>query len=393
MDKTFLHVDMDAFFASVEQHDHPELKGRPVVVGAPADKRGVVAAASYEARKYGIHSAMPSREAYRRYPEAVFLPVNGKRYREVSEQILGIFERFTPLLEPLSIDEAFLDVTGARSLFGTGREIAGKIKSAVTEETGLTASVGVAPNKFLAKLASDLEKPDGLVVVPSDRKGILEFLAPLPVSRIWGVGRVTQKGLADAGIDTIKDLQEATRSELADIVGANSADHMLALAHGVDERDIELNYEEKSISREYTFPEDCSENEIIRDVLIGLADDVGRRLREAGKYASIAHLKLRWRDFRTITRQKPFVRPCCDDATLRETALRMFRHEKLIGPVRLIGFGVSNLQQDPAGTVQLDLFEQGAEDTQEKREALSRVVDEIKARFGPESIRRPSSRA
>ena len=183
---TYLHVDMDAFFASVEQHDHPELRGQPVVIGAQPDQRGVVAAASYEAREYGIHSAMPSREAGERCPHAVFLPPNGKRYGEVSRQIMGIFERFTPYVEQLSVDEAFLDVTGAQRLLGTGREIAAKIKDTVKGETGLTASVGVAVNKFLAKLASDMDKPDGLTVVPNSKQEIITFLAPLPVGRIWG---------------------------------------------------------------------------------------------------------------------------------------------------------------------------------------------------------------
>ncbi|MDA0990535.1 MAG: DNA polymerase IV, partial [Verrucomicrobia bacterium] len=206
--RTFLHVDMDAFFAAIEQHDNPALRGKPVVVGGPADGRGVVAAASYEARGYGIHSAMPSREAKQRCPHAIFLPNNGKRYQDVSRQIFGIFDRFTPFVEALSIDEAFLDVTGVKHLFGPGPEVARQIKVAIHAETGLTASVGVAPNKFLAKLASDLEKPDGLTVVPNERPAIAAFLAPLEVGRIWGVGKVTGAKLATMGIRTIGQLQQ-----------------------------------------------------------------------------------------------------------------------------------------------------------------------------------------
>ena len=388
MDQTILHVDMDAFFASVEQHDNPELKGRPVVVGAPPDKRGVIAAASYEAREYGIHSAMPSREAYRRCPEAVFLPANGSRYREVSVQVHEIFERFTPLVEPLSIDEAFLDVTGARNLFGDGREIAQQIKDTIHAETGLTASVGVALNKFLAKLASDLEKPDGLVVVPRDGKEIMALLAPLPVGRIWGVGKVTQKRLAGAGISTIGDVQNASRETLATAVGANSADHILALACGIDHREMELDTEEQSISREYTFAEDCADVNRVEAVLLDLVDDVGSQLRKAGKYSGVGHLKLRWKDFTTITRQRQFAASCCDDTTLREMALSIFRDQQMESPVRLIGFGLSRLSDTAEASSQMELFGQESAAEREKRESLSRAVDEIRTKFGPESVRR-----
>ena len=219
MDRVFLHVDMDAFFASVEQHDNPELRGKPVIVGAPADRRGVVAAASYEARTFGIHSAMPSGEAARLCPHAVFVRPNMKRYKQVSSQIFEIFERFTPLVEPLSVDEAFLDVTGSERLFGSGVEIGERIRQVILEELGLTASVGVAPNKFLAKLASDMDKPDGLTLVPFSREAIIAFLAPLSVDRIWGVGAVTQKRLDEKGIRTIADLQSADLVSLVSIVG------------------------------------------------------------------------------------------------------------------------------------------------------------------------------
>ena len=385
MHKTFLHVDMDAFFAAVEQHDRPELRGKPVVIGAPPDKRGVVAAASYEARRFGIRSAMPSREAGRLCPHAVFLPPNGKRYGEVSRQVLHILERFTPLVEPVSIDEAFLDVTGARRLFGTGPEIAAMIRKAIRDETGLTASVGVAPNKFLAKVASDLNKPDGLTVVPNSRDGIAAFLAPLPVSRLWGVGKVTEEGLLKAGMRTIGDVQRMPEARLAEIVGQRGARHFLRLAWGEDAREIELERDEKSISREHTYPEDVTSRETVERTLLDLADDVGRQLREAGARAGLARLKLRWQGFKTITRQKPLARPVCDDFTLRAVARELLRAEELVKPVRLIGFGVSSLTRGQGE--QLSLFEHEAQ-SDRRKEKLSRAVDAIRRKFGERVIGR-----
>lgn len=387
MDTTILHVDMDAFFAAVEQHDHPEFRGKPVIVGAPPDKRGVVSAASYEAREFGIHSAMPSREAYRRCPHAVFLPVNGKRYHDVSRQLFRIFQCFTPLVEPLSIDEAFLDVSGVRHLFGTGLEIAGAIRRRVRGETGLTASVGVATNKFLAKLASDLEKPDGLTVVPRTRRAIADFLAPLPVGRIWGVGRMTQRMLHGQGIRTIGELQAVPESKLARIVGKHGARHLHRLAWGEDARAIEVAREEKSISKEHTFAVDCGSGEEIEAVLLDLVDEVGSRLRGAGKYAGLARLKLRWQGFETITRQRPFEQPCCDDFALRETALALFREQERNRPVRLVGFGVGKLSKHRVE--QLALFT-GESEQRDRKERLSRTVDAIRTRFGSGSIERGS---
>ena len=378
---------MDAFFASVEQLDRPELRGKPVIVGAPPDQRGVVAAASYEARKFGVHSAMPSREAFRRCPHGVFVPPNGKRYEEESQKVLKILEGFTPLVEPLSIDEAFLDVTHAQCLFGTGRDIAVKIREAIRRETGLTASVGVATNKFLAKLASDMNKPDGLTVVPPDPAGIVAFLAPLPVGRIPGVGKVSGAQLQKAGFRTIGDLQKATAHDLAAAVGQREAEYLLALARGEDDREVDIEWEEKSLSREHTFPQDVSSREQLERVLCDLAEDVGRQLRQAGKYAALAHLKLRWQGFETITRQKPLPHPCCNDFTLREMALKLFRAEKLVKPVRLIGFGVSRFAASPQG--QLDLFASEPA-ALERREKLSRTVDKLRSRFGEKAIRRAS---
>jgi len=381
---------MDAFFAAVEVHDHPELKGLPVVIGSPPDKRGVVSTCSYEARKFGIHSAMPSRTAFQRCPKAIFLPPNMHRYHEVSEQIMEIFRRFTPLVEPLSCDEAFLDVTGARYLFGDGPTIAKKIKSAVKEETGLTCSVGVAPNMFLAKIASDLNKPDGLTIVPTSEKLIPAFLAPLPVKRMWGAGKKTQAILESHKIRTIGDLQTVDPAKLASWIGENAAASFRRLAFGLDERELSIESEEKSISNEITFDEDQRDAEVVEAALLDLADKVGTRLRLARFYAATVQIKVRWTDFTTITRQRRLDPPCCDDITLRETALELLRKEPLHSPVRLIGFGVSNLRET-ADTPQMDLFQTLEKQTSTKREQLSRAVDRIREKFGRKSIRRGSS--
>jgi len=388
--KTILHIDMDAFFAAVEVHDHPELKGLPVVIGSPPDKRGVVSTCSYEARKFGIHSAMPSRTAFQRCPYAVFLPPNMKRYHEVSEQIMEIFRRFTPLVEPLSCDEAFLDVTGARYLFGDGPEIARKIKSAVKEETGLTCSVGVASNMFLAKIASDLNKPDGLTIVPTSEKLIPAFLAPLPIKRMWGAGKKTQAILEEHKIRTIGDLQTVDPAKLAAWIGENATASFRRLAFGLDARELETGSEEKSISNEITFDEDQRDAKVVEAALLDLADKVGTRLRCAGFYATTAQIKVRWTDFSTITRQRRLDPPCCDDITLRETALELFRKESPHSAVRLIGFGVSGLRRT-ADAPQLDLFQSSEKQTSTRREALSRAVDRIREKFGRKSVRRGSS--
>jgi nucleotidyltransferase/DNA polymerase involved in DNA repair len=381
---------MDAFFAAVEQHDDPELRGKPVVVGSPRDKRGVVSTCSYEARKFGIHSALPSRTAAQKCPHAIFLPVRMARYHEVSRQIMEIFERFTPHVQPLSCDEAFLDVTGSIHLFGDGPEIARKIKEAIFEDTGLTCSVGVAPNLFLAKIASDMNKPDGLTVVPCSEKLIPAFLAPLPIKRMWGAGAKTQAILKAHNIHTIGDLQKADPELLAKWIGENAAASFRRRAFGIDDRDVVTDTEEKSISNECTFGEDAKDSEHIEKTLMDLADKVGGRLRKAGFYASTAQIKVRWTDFSTITRQRRLDPVCCDDITLRETALELLRKEGLHSPVRLIGFGVSGLRET-ADSPQLDLFQTSEKQTSTKREALSRAVDAIRSTFGPKSIRRGSS--
>ena len=388
----FLHVDMDAFFTSVEQYDHPELRGKPVVVGAPPDQRGVVAAASYEARKFGIHSAMPSRTAFQKCPEAIFVNHNMARYKEVSQQIMRIFESYTPLVQPLSIDEAFLDVTGSQRLFGNGQTIAEKIRRDILEQTGLTASVGIATNMFLAKLASDMDKPDGLTLVPFDQAAIEKFLAPLPIGRIWGVGKVTQKKLLSLGISTVGQLQQFDLSRLEQAFGSHTAHTFHRLAFGIDAREIKTDTEEKSISNETTFKEDATEREQIEATYKQLIDKVGRRLRKADFYATTVHLKIRWADFSTITRQTRLSLPCCDDTTLREIGMDLLNKHLLPRSVRLIGFGVSGLSEsDVAPSAQLNLFDSPDTAEHEKRTRLSRTADAIRNKFGNKSIQRGSA--
>ena len=384
--RVFLHVDMDAFYASVEQRDHPEYRGKPVVVGSPPDQRGVVATASYEARAYGIHSAMPSREAGQRCPHAVFLPPDMPRYEMVSAQVFAIFDRYTPYVEGLSIDEAFLDVTGSRRLYGSGAEIGRRIKADVLSELALTCSVGVAPNKFLAKLASEIDKPDGLTVLPFDSKAIVAFLRPLPVTRLWGVGKVTRQAFDRAALHTIGDVQDAPLALLQSVVGPHNAAHLRSLAFGEDPREIELDIREKNISREHTFLHDEKSRATLDNTLFELVEDVARRLRADGRLATGGRLKIRWKDFETFTRQRPFPRPTRIEEDLQALAHALFRDVVLEQPIRLIGFGVTGLTEHDRSR-QLDLFDLPVE-TRSKKEQLDQAVDAIRKDHGPAAIRR-----
>ncbi len=388
-EREIVHVDMDAFFASVEQRDHPEWRGKPVIVGAPPDARGVVSTCSYEARKFGVHSAMPSREAGRLCPHGIFVPGNHALYAAVSRQVMAIFDRFTPLVEQVSIDEAYLDVTGAFRLFGDGVAIGTAIRKAIREELRLTASVGVGPNKFIAKLCSELAKPDGLRAAPRGRAELLEFLAPLPVGSLFGVGKVARERLERFGFRTVGDVQRAPLATLESLFGKSFAAQLSAFADGMGSDEIEMEREEKSISREHTFGTDCGDREVVRRTLHDLADDVGRRLRAAGKWATVARLKLRWSDFTTITRQKPFHQASRDDFTLFEYASSLFDNERLVAPVRLVGFGVSGLVEEP-GQAELDLFGTGGVDgaASERKERLCAAVDALRARLGADAIKR-----
>ncbi|MCA1810224.1 MAG: DNA polymerase IV, partial [Lentisphaerae bacterium] len=353
--RTILHADMDAFFASVEQRDHPELRGRPVVVGAPPDRRGVVAAASYEVRAFGVRSGMPSRTAARLCPQAVFRPVNMRAYLAVSRQISLIFQRYTPFCEFLSLDEAFLDVSGARQLFGDGPAIARSIRADVLRETGLTVSIGVASNKFLAKLASDLRKPDGLTIVPDNPREAAAFLAPLPVGSLFGVGRVTRERLERAGLRLIADVQAWPLEALERILGRAGAMEIKRLAMGEDARDVLEAGLPRSIGREHTFDVDCEAPSQLRGMLMTLAEDVGRQLRATGLRACGVRLKLRWADFSTITRQTMLPESFCDDRTLRQAALALLESAAWRSPVRLVGISVFELVEGGAQQLELNL--------------------------------------
>jgi len=381
--KQFLHIDMDAFYASVEQKDNPELKGKPVVVGGSnPDSRGVVAAASYEARKYGVHSAMPLSQAKRKCRDAIFVPVRMERYVEISSAVFDIFYNYTPIIEKLSIDEAFLDVSGSTSLFGSPVEIAQKIKDDVYNNLGITCSAGVAPKKYLAKIASDMNKPDGLTVVPEN---IIEFLKPMPVSALWGVGKVTGEILRVRGLKTIGDIQSVSSNVLENAFGKHTATHLKNLSLGIDDRNVETVHVDKSISNESTYSDDILDKNEMLESLYKLVNKVGGRLRASGKYATTAQVKLRWSDFKTITRQKTFDMPICDDFTFRQAAKEIFENIDIISGVRLIGFGVSHLTDNETPS-QLNLFDFDDHHIKQ-REKLSKTVDQVREKFGSEAIK------
>jgi DNA polymerase-4 len=367
---------MDAFYASIEQRDRPDLRGRPVVVGADPRGRGVVSTASYEARRYGVRSAMPIGEAARRCPHAVFLPVDMEKYRRVSAEIMAILDGFSPLVEALSVDEAFVDLTGTERLFGDPAETVARIKTRIRAETGLTASAGLAANKFVAKVASDLRKPDGLVVVPPGTEAA--FLAPLPVERLWGVGRRTAEELADLGIRTIGQLQQISAATLAPRFGRHGAD-LRELAFGRDERTVEPWSAPKSMGAETTFGEDCRDVEVLRTTLRGHAERVARELRHGGYAAARVTLKLRFGDFRTVTRAAAG-EPTQDGLELFRRSLVLLERERIAEPVRLIGLSASAL--GAAGTGQLPLLDPAAV----RRERLARVVDTLAERYGDDVV-------
>jgi DNA polymerase-4 len=380
--RQIIHVDMDAFYASVEQLDNPDLVGKAVIVGGNPKQRGVVSAASYEARKFGVHSAMPMSQAIRLCPDAIVLPVRMKRYVELSKQIHAIFQQFTPQTEPISLDEAFLDVTGSLRLFGSAEKIGRAIKDQIREKLGLVASVGIAANKFLAKLASDLDKPDGFVVITEQNKQ--QILDPLPVSKIWGVGKVTEKALKSKAINTIKELRETPPEILRSIFGDQTA-HVLRLAQGVDNREVESSREAKSISSEQTFATDITDKNILLGVLLNQVEDVAQRLRMNKLDAKTITLKLRYEDFRTITRSHTFDNPTNVTKLLWQEAERVFLkwHKKSAGALRLLGFGASGLRKGGSG--QHQLF---SEPDQEKQKRLDEAFDKIRNKFGHDALSR-----
>jgi DNA polymerase-4 len=373
---------MDAFFAAVEQLDRPELRGKPVLVGGSPTGRGVVSTASYEARPFGCHSAMPMARAVRLCPQAIVVRPRMRRYAEVSRQVLEIAGQFTPLVEPLSIDEAFLDVTGSTRLLGPAGQIARELKRRIREKTHLTASVGLAPNKFLAKLGSDMEKPDGLVIVRSDR--VRAFLDALPISRLWGVGKATLPKLEALGVRTFGDLGRFSEMALRNHFG-EAGEHFYRLVRGIDDRGVVPDREAKSISHEVTFSVDIDDYDHLRAVLLGQTEHVAHRLRRHGRLARVVTLKVRLADFSTITRSTTLAAGSDRTDVLWDAVAGLF--ESWSGPrsaaVRLIGMGVSQLSTEEGQ--QLDLFDQ---DEVTRRRGLDQTIDQIRRRFGDDAVSR-----
>ena len=379
--RQIIHVDMDAFYASVEQLDNPELVGKAVVVGGAADKRGVVSAASYEAREFGVHSAMPMSQAIRLCPHAVVLPGRMKRYVELSQQIHAIFQTYTPQIEPISLDEAFLDVTGSIGIFGSAEKIGHQIKRQIKEQLGLIASVGIASNKFLAKLASDLDKPDGFVIIPDDNRQ--EIVDALPVTRIWGSGKVTEKTLTSKGIHTIRQLRETPVESLRRIFG-NQTQQMLNLARGIDDRPVESDSQAKSISGEQTFATDMEDKDYLLSILLNQVEEVSFRLRANGLQAKAVTLKLRYGNFKTITRSSTLDHPTNLTDALWQEATKVFQtwHSKSARALRLLGFGVSGLSDEGSGQGQLF-----ADPEEQKQKRLDEAFDAIRNRYGNNALK------
>lgn len=379
MKRWIMHVDMDAFFASVEQLDHPEYRGKPVIVGGQSE-RGVVSTCSYEARKFGVRSAMSMVEARRRCPQAIFVSGRMSRYAEISGSIMSVFREFSPCIEPLSIDEAFLDLTG---ITGVSEDIAKAgmaVKARIKEKTGLTASVGIAPNKFLAKLASDLEKPDGLVIISEEQAR--DIIAPLPVRKIFGIGEKTEKGLLQLGILTIGQLAESDPKFLKKVLGSN-AETVHLLAQGKDNRPVECLQETKSIGKETTFPADLTTAGERHTELLDLCEQVGWRLRNNGVAGHTITLKVKFSSFRTITRSSTVEIPVNFDEEIFTIVNRLAVQVAWTEPVRLLGVSLSKLV--PAGTAPLLGVEENA--ALRKR---SEVLDSLKNRFGEKIIKRGS---
>jgi DNA polymerase IV len=372
--RSIVHLDLDAFYASVEQHDFPELRGRPVIVGGSLD-RGVVSACSYEARAFGIHSAMAMARAVRLCPHAVVVPVRMKRYRDASQEVFAIVSRFSDRIERLSIDEAFIDLTGSERLFGAPVKVAQRIREEVRECTGLAVSAGVAPNKFLAKLASGEAKPDGVLEVGAE--DVQSFLFPLPLSRIWGIGQVTSGKLERLGMRTVADLHSMEKGQLVRLFGS-AGEHLYRMARGIDDRPVTGESDVKSVGNEETFWRDLSRREDLHRELLALAERVGRRLREGGVRGRTLTLKVRYADFSTVTRSETLLEGIDHGPQIFKGVLRLLgRTEAESRPVRLLGVSLSHLE--PKKSRQSDLFE---DEQREKRESLDRAVDRLAKRFG-----------
>ncbi|CAB4636252.1 unannotated protein [freshwater metagenome] len=376
-ESTILHVDMDAFFASVTERDHPELKGKAVVIGAGV--RGVVTSANYEARKFGIKAAMPVGRAQRLAPHAIFIPPDHKRYSEVSEHIMEIFHSFTPLVEPISLDEAFLDVTKAKRLLGDGRAIATAIRAKVEEQEGITCSVGIASSKFIAKLASQRCKPNGMLEIPDDR--VLTFLHPLPVSALWGVGPKTNEALERLGLHTVGDIAQTPEQTLIRALGQAAGQSLYELAWGRDDRDVIPEEPDKSISAAETFDRDIDDPEIIAKEILRMCERASSRMRQRSLFAKTITLKIRFADFTTINRSKTLPLPIDTTHEIYEIAKGLYE-ALAIGRarIRLVGVSLDNLHTDSHEQLVLGSRESSWRE-------LQGGIDAAKARFGSDSVR------
>jgi DNA polymerase-4 len=381
--RIILHADMDAFYAAVEQRDDPALRGKPVIVGGTGN-RGVVSTASYEARPFGVHSAMPMVQARRLCPHAIVLPPDFARYRAASQAIMAVFGSYSPLVEPLSLDEAFLDMTGSERLFGPPREMGERIKRDVAEATGgLTVSIGAATTKFVAKVASDLEKPDSLVLVPPE--ATLDLLWPLPVSRLWGVGPRTQERLERLGLATIGDVARLDRSSLCDSLGS-LGEHIWKLANADDPREVVPEREARSVGAEYTLEHDVVGEPAIRHQLQHAADKVARRLRSKGLLASAVRVKLKTSDFKLLTHQAAVSHPTDVSGDLLGAAVALLRRFDLTQPYRLVGIAAFDLT-DSVQPVQGELFPDAVS---ERSRRLDQALDTVAERFGGDAVKRGS---
>lgn len=386
--RLIMHIDLDAFFASIEQHDHPEYQGRPLVVGAEPGKRGVVATCSYEARRYGVRSAMPISEAVRRLPpETVYLRPSIARYGEVSRQIMAALESISPLVEPVSIDEAFLDISGMERLVGSPELIGQKAKRLIRETVGLTASVGIGPNRLIAKLASDYRKPDGLTVVLPEQ--VQAFLDPQPLSVLRGLGAKSAPILQRLGLRTVADVRRLSLLELRRHLGELAGSKIHEQARGVASDKIHRDTVRKSISKETTFNHDINDPEVLRDTLRWAAQEVGYRARQERRKGNLVTLKVRFRGFETHTRNRKLSAPTSGDMEIFRHAWQLFQAQPWSGrPIRLIGLGISGWETEfTPDTAQGELFSEIAPESEAKQDLLYETLDAVSEKFGRKSVR------
>ena len=378
MARRIMHIDLDAFFVAVEQAQNPKLKGKPVVVGGRPDRRGVVASASYEARRFGLHAGMPLATAYRLCPQAIFIEGSFAKYRDASQKFMAVLADFSPFLEPLGIDEAYLDVTGFESLHGSIARMAQAIKQRIRDELGLCASVGIARSKVVAKIASELSKPDGLLEVAPGKEA--SFLAPLPIGRLPGIGKKSERTFKGLGVDTIAKLSATPLSVLKSHFGA-SGELLHRFSTGVDDRKVAPPGAAKSISRETTFGQDTRERSLLQATLRYLSERVGSELRQQAKQARRITLKLRYADFTTITRSHTLTQTSDTDNTIFNTGLKLLNQAlaQQKAPIRLVGIGVAKLTE--AGQ-QADMLDSNVG----RRENLNRTIDRIRKKYGFSAI-------